>query len=115
MQLTYSQSIAAGATFDPLDGWNNQYPEANGVVRLIHNATAVGVVCSLTSGNVQLLQEAPVPGGGTAGTLPTEFNATPVMEKVGKGKRLSARYRNTTAGAITVNGTVDLVTRAGGR
>lgn len=111
MQLTVSQSIAAGATFDALDGWNNQYPEVNGALKIVHNATAVGVVCSIFSGNSSILQEAPVPAGGTAGQFPSEFAVTPVVEKVAKGKRLSARYRNTTGAAITINTTIDLITK----
>lgn len=115
MQLTFSQSLAAGATFDPAEGWNNQYPERAGILQLIHNATAVGIVCSLTSGNVNLLQEAPVPSGGVAGVLPTSFSATPILEKVPARARISARYRNTTAGAITINGTLDIAEKGGRR
>lgn len=108
MQQAFTFSLAAGATFDPLEGWNNQYPERGGILQLIHNATATGIVCSLSAGNVQLLQESPVPAGGTAGVMPTAFNATPILEQVGARARLSARYRNTTAGAITVNATIDI-------
>lgn len=115
MQLTFSQSLAAGATFDPAEGWNNQYPTRGGILQLIHNATATGVVCSLTSGNTNLLQEAPVPAGGVAGVLPTSFGSTPVLEKVPARERISARYRNTTAGAITINGTLDIAEKGGRR
>lgn len=101
---TFSFALGAGVTFDPLDGWNFQLPRTASKVTLIHNATAVGVVCTFTALNTQLLQESPVPAGGTAGVFPTIFNA-PVIGpyKVGALEKLSARYTNPTGGAITVN------------
>lgn len=105
--LTFTQSIAAGATFDPLDGWNYQYVPRPGVVKLLHNATAVGLVATWTSGSDQLLQESPVPAGGTSGVIPSDLNVPPVIDQVAQGDRQSIRYRNPTGGAIIVNGMVD--------
>lgn len=110
--LTFTQSIAAGATFDPLDQWNYQYVPGPGIVKLNHNATAVGLLATFTSGSDQLLQEAPVPAGGTSGVIPSDFTVPPIVDKVGKQDRLSIRYRNPTGGAIIVNGNVDY-TRGG--
>lgn len=105
--LMWTQSIAAGATFDPLDGWNYQYVPAPGVISILHNATAVGIVATVTSGSDQLLQEAPVPAGGVAGVIPSSLNVPPVVDAVGPNDRQSIRYRNTSAGAVTVNGSID--------
>lgn len=105
--FTWTQSIAAGATFDPLDGWNYQYAPAPGVIQILTNATATGVVATITSGSDQLLQEAPVPAGGTAGVLPSSFTVPQITDAVAANDRISIKYRNTTAGAITVNGTID--------
>lgn len=105
--LTWTQSVAAGATFNPLDGWNYEFVPAPGVVTYIHNATAVGMVVTITSGSDQLLQEAPVPAGGTAGVIPSALNVAPITDAVGAGDRQAVRYRNPTGGAITVNGIVD--------
>lgn len=109
MQATFTFSLAAGATFDPLDGWNNQIPRKASKVTLIHNATATGVQCNFTAQDRNVLQNSPVPAGGVAGVFPTVFNA-PVIgpAKVQAGEKLSARFNNTTAGAITVNVVVDL-------
>jgi hypothetical protein len=109
-QSTFSFSLAAGAIFDPLDGWNYQLPRKASKVTLIHNATAVGIICTFTALDRQILQASPVPAGGTAGVFPTIFNA-PVIgpTKVGALEKLSARYQNTTAGAITVNVVADVV------
>ena len=110
MQATFTFSLAAGATFDPLDGWNYQIPAKPSKLTVIHNATGPGITCTLTALNRQLLQSSPVPAGGTAGVFPTVFNA-PVIGplKVGALEKLSARYTNTTAGALTVNVVADIV------
>lgn len=105
--FTWSQSLAAGATFNPLDGWNYEFVPHNGVIKVLHRATAVGVVATITSGSDQLLQEAPVPAGGTAGQTPSEFNVAPIVDGVQAGDRQAIRYRNPTAGAITVDGIID--------
>jgi hypothetical protein len=103
-QRIVSQSIAAGATFDALDDWNYQYVPKNGGLKINHKASAVGLLCTIAATDRQLSQESAVPAGGTAGTTPTDFNAPPLIAKVFKGERLSAKYRNPTGGAITIDG-----------
>lgn len=105
--LTWSQSVGAGATFNPLDGWNYEFLPRPGLIKILHNATAVGMVVTVTSGSDQLLQEAPVPAGGTAGVIPSEFNVPSITDAVSAGDRQAIRYRNPTGGAITVNGVID--------
>lgn len=112
--LPFTQSIAAGATFDPLDQWNYQQIPKSGVVKLLHRATAVGLLCTFVSGSDQLQQEAPVPAGGTSGQTPSEFNVPPIVDKVEGGERLSLRYRNPTGGAIIIDGSIDYM-KMGGR
>lgn len=110
MQATFSFSLAAGATFDPLDGWNYQMPRKASKVTLIHNATGTGITCTFTALDRQILQNSAVPAGGTAGVFPTVFNA-PVIgpNRVQALEKLAARYTNGTAGALTVNVVVDIV------
>lgn len=105
--LPYSQSIAAGATFNPMTGTNYQYVGRPGIVKIIHNATAVGLVATILSGSDELMQEGPVPAGGTAGVIPSEFTVPPIVDTVAAGDLQSIRYRNPTGGAITVNGIWD--------
>lgn len=105
--FSWTQSIPAGGTFNPLSEWNYETPPRAGVMKLIHNATAAGVVAVWTSGSDQLLQEAPVPAGGTAGVIPSGFGVEPVMDPVAAFDKQRLAYRNPTAGAITVNGIID--------
>lgn len=114
-QRPYSQSIAAGATFDPLDSWQHQYTERPGVLKILDNATATGLRRVVTATDITIVQDAPVGAGGTAGVLPSDFNAPSVIERVPKGKRLSIVYTNPTGGAITVNGVADLTYGGKGR
>lgn len=113
--LPFTQSIAAGATFDPLDTWNFQYAPTAGIISILQNATAVGLLATITSGSDQLAQESPVPAGGTSGVIPSQFSVAPIIDRVKKGDRLSIRYRNPTGGAIIVNGIVDFTAAGGGR
>lgn len=112
--IIFSQSIAAGATFNPMTGTNYQYVPARGIVKILHRATAVGLVATIVSGSDELMQEGPVPAGGTAGSTPSEFNVPPIVDEVAQNDLQSIRYRNPTGGAITVDGIWDY-TAVGGR
>lgn len=105
----FTFALLAGASFDPLDGWVYQTPVRNCALTLIQNATATGVVCTVTALARLILQRSPVPAGGTAGVFPTVFNAPVVGPySIGAMEKLGARYDNPTGGTITVNVVVDL-------
>lgn len=105
--LPFTQLIAAGAIFDPLTEWIYQYIPVGGIISVCHNATAVGLLCTFSSGSDLLMEESPVPAGGTAGVLPTPFNAPVIADEVAAGDRIKLKYRNPTGGGITVNGQID--------
>ena len=105
--LTWTQSVAAGATYLPLSGWQYEYVPMGGIVRILHDATAVGMEATITAGADTLQEEAPVPAGGTAGVIPSELDVPVVQDEVAAGDRLKIKYRNTTGGAVTVNGSID--------
>lgn len=105
--LIVSQSVAAGATFNPFDGWQYEYIPRPGVVKMAFRASAVGMVGTITSGSDTLMEESPVQAGGTAGVTPNDLNTPPLIDAVDGGDRLKARFRNTTGGAITVDGYCD--------
>lgn len=114
-QFPWSQSIAAGATFDPLATWDYQTPDTDVAVEVIDRATAVGVLRQLKSGGQAITQEGPVQAGGTAGTIPARLSTEPQTGKGYAQKKLSVFYRNPTAGAITVDGMIIATPISGAR
>lgn len=101
----FTASVAAGATYLPLSTWQFRFPPQDGLLEVLVNATAVGVVQNLTTGPESIVQsECPVQAGGTAGVIPARLTCEPIVDKVMKGEEIVHTFRNTTAGAITVNG-----------
>lgn len=111
--LSWSQSIAAGATFNPLSDWMYETPDGNGVVEVLERATATGLVSAVTAAGQNIKQEGPVQAGGTAGTLPSRLNSEPYVGTVKRNQKLRVAYRNPTAGAITVDGIIVLTLKGG--
>lgn len=105
--LTWSQSVAGGATFQPLSGWQYEYIPFGGAIRILTDATAVGIVATVTSGSDTLQERSPVSAGGTAGVLPSQLDVPEIVDAVAAGDRQKILYENTTGGAITVNGFID--------
>lgn len=102
----FSQSVAAGATYNPLERWQYERVPIGGQVTLLHRATAVGVVATFYSGSDTLLQRTQIPAGGTAGNTPTAFDVPTISDEVAANDKLDLEYENTTGGAITVDGIV---------
>lgn len=110
----WTQSIAAGATFNPLTDWQYETPQFDGAMEVFSRATAVGLVETISSGGDTLKQEAPVQAGGTAGTTPSRLNTEPVVGRAYSGQKIRIGYRNPTGGAITIDGQIILTPVAGG-
>lgn len=110
----FTQSIAAGATFLPLQNWQFETPDVPCVVELLDRATAVGLLSFLTSGGDTIKQEANVQAGGTAGTTPSRLNTEPITGKANAFQKLLLQYRNPTGLAITIDGVVNLIPIGGG-
>ena len=105
----YSSSVAAGATFRPLDGWQYQYLPWPAEVTVLSRATAIAMVQVYTSGSETIVEESPVQAGGTAGTTPSPLN-TPVQGWLAAaGDLLKLSFRNTSGAAITVDGIIEVV------
>lgn len=115
VQLVYSQSITAGATFNPLTVWDYETPDVDGEIEVIEKATAIGLIGDIKSAGDTVKQAANIQAGGTAGSTPSVLNTTPTVGRVGKFKKLSVNYRNPTGGAITVDGVITFVPRGGRR
>jgi len=106
-QLTWVQSIAAGAVFRPLDGWQYLYIPFGGMIKINHDAAAVGVVVTITSGSDTLQERSPVSAGGTAGVIPSDLDIPPIMDEVAAGDLQKISYENTSGGAVSVQGMID--------
>jgi hypothetical protein len=115
IQFPWSQSIAAGALFNPLDGWDYETPDTDVAVEIFHRATAVGLVAVVKTGGFAIGQEGPVPAGGTAGVPPGRLNLDPITGRGFSSRKLSVNYRNPTGGAIVVDGYIVATPIAGGR
>lgn len=104
-QFNFSTSIAGGGTALPLGTWQFRFPPRASLLELMVNATAVGIVMNLTTGAESIVQaESPVAAGGTAGVLPARLSTEPIVDKVDPGEEIVLSLRNTTGGAVTVNG-----------
>ena len=107
--LTWTQSIAAGATFEPLTGWQYEYSPWGGHIEIVHDTVgAGGVVATISSGSDTLQERSPVSGGGAAGSLPSALNQLPISDDIAAGDRLKIFYENTSGAAIVCNGTIVL-------
>lgn len=112
--FVWTQSIAAGATFNPLTDWQYETPDFDGMVEIFSRATATGLLATISSAGDTLQQESPVQAGGTAGTTPSRLNTEPVVGRCAKFQKIRVGYRNPTGGAITIDGQV-ILTPLGGR
>jgi hypothetical protein len=103
--ITWSQLIGIGATFQPLNGWQYEYAPFGGNLEIVHDAAAVGVVATITSGSDTLQERSPVSSGGAIGVMPSALDRLPVVDEVAAGDRMKILYENTTGAAVNVQGT----------
>jgi len=105
----FTQAIVAGATFNPLVGWQYQYLPWPAEVSVLARATAVAMVNVYTSGSETIVEESPTQAGGTAGVTPSSLN-TPVQGwHAAAGDLLKLNYRNTSGGTITLDGIIEVM------
>ncbi len=75
---------------------------------MLSRATAVAMVQVFTSGSETIVEESPTQAGGTAGVTPSSLN-TPIQGwHAAGGDRLKLAYRNTSGGAITLDGIIEI-------
>jgi len=105
----FTQAVLAGASFNPLVGWQYQYLPWPAEVSVLARATAVAMVNVYTSGSETIVEESPTQAGGTAGVTPSSLN-TPVQGwHAAAGDLLKLNYRNTSGGTITVDGIIEVM------
>lgn len=104
----FSNALVAGASFNPLDGWQYQYLPWPAEVTVLSRATAVAVVQVYTSGSETIVEESPTQAGGTAGVTPSPLN-TPVQGwMAAAGDLLKLTFRNTSGATITIDGIIEV-------
>lgn len=103
--LTWTQSVAAGTTFTPLNGWQYEYAPFRGTIEIVHDSDGLGVVATITSGSDTLQERSPVSSGGAIGVMPSALDRLPVVDEVAAGDRLKILYENTGGTASNVQGT----------
>ncbi len=107
--FSFTENVAAGATFEPLTGWQYARLPFAAEITVLARAVAVGVVNTYTSGAETIVEESPVQSGGTAGVIPSPLN-TPVQGWMGAAfDLLKLRYRNTSGAAINVDGIIEVI------
>ena len=107
--FTFSNSVAAAATNEPLTGWQYVYLPWPAEVTVLARATAVDMVATYTSGSETIVEESPVQAGGTIGVIPSPLN-TPVQGwEAAAGDLLKLRYRNTSGAAIQIDGIIEVI------
>jgi len=104
--LTWNQSVAAGGTFLPLNGWQYEYAPFGGTIEIVHDVFGVGMVATVTSGSDTLQERSPVSSGGAVGVMPSALDRLPVVDEVAAGDRIKILYENTTGAALNVQGTI---------
>jgi hypothetical protein len=112
--FVWNQSIAAGATFNPLQDWQYETPYFDGMMEVFSRATATGLLETISAAGDTLKQDSPVQAGGTSGTTPSRLNTEPVVGKCAKFQKIRIGYRNPTGGAITIDGQIILTPLGGG-
>lgn len=102
--IMIEQSVAAGAVNNNLvSGSAFEFARARQVVSMGWVQSATGGFMTLQAGADIVAEEFSVPILTTYPTIPDQMYFTDIMES---GDRLVARYRNPTAGALTVRGVV---------
>lgn len=108
-RLQFSQAVAAGATFDPLQASIYRYLPWSAFLSMVVWTTATGVFVQALSGSELILPECPIDfGAPAAGRIPRAgFDVTPLEFAAPAGDLLQLIFRNSTAGPLTISGFID--------
>lgn len=106
--LPFTTTMTANGVATPLVGWQYEYLPWPAAVKILMRSTgaANNVQAAITSGAQQIIPEAPVQVGGTAGVTPAELNTPPITFRAPRGDRLSIRLRETAGATPVVDGIV---------
>lgn len=108
-QLPFSQALTANQLgFNPVSsaGWQYEFLPWPARCVLLVRATDNNERMTVYSGSETIQERAPVQGGGTAGTTPSQLNTEPVVWRAAVRDRIKIVIDNTTAGTPTVDGLI---------
>lgn len=107
-RITINQSVAAGATVDLFANSQYRYLPWHARVRIMLQTTATGVNQQVFAGSEAIQPASPIDATGTANKLPTVFTVDPLDFVASAGDLVQINAINTTAGALSVTGVVDV-------
>jgi hypothetical protein len=108
-RFQFSTSVGAGATADIFAGSIYRYLPFNALMELYVWTTATGVFLQALAGSELIQPESPIDfGAPAAGRMPTVFSISPLTFEASAGDLMQVLVRNSTAGALTVSGFIDL-------
>lgn len=113
--FTFSGTVGIGASLNPLQQsgapWKYDRAPYDATVEILCNSTLASLLLTLTAGSDEIMQEAPISIGGTAGVLPGRLNIEPITFQVKAGDLIQPRFRNTNAAANTLNFSIEMTRR----
>jgi hypothetical protein len=90
----------------PLAGWQYETMPYPARVKIIQNATTVGVRTTVYTGSQTILQKSPCSGSGTIGLIPTDYVTNPWTFTAAQGDKIIITNDEVLAGTPTVNGII---------
>jgi hypothetical protein len=104
--LTRVQALTANQRgYNPFQGWQYEYAPYRALVRvgLNHTGAASSVQGAAFVGSQNVVERGPMPGGGTAGTMPSPLNFPYFEYVVEAGDRIQWSIDETAGATPTVN------------
>ncbi len=105
--LPFTHTHVANGVHNPLEGWQYEYLPFPALVEIAYVSTDVNVVATITSGSDTLVEDSPVPGGGTIG-IPPAADLPMLQDIAAAGDRLKVRFRETAGGTPSIAGWIRL-------
>lgn len=104
--FAWAADVPIGGIYEPLAGWQYERMPMDAVIKILHSAEVLGLICTITSGSDTLMDESPVTVFGAVGVLPSENDVEPIVDQVSAGDKIRIRYRNPTGGAFEAHGCI---------
>src|SRR5260370_10909490 len=102
-QLVFSTALTANQLgLNPISGWQYEFLPWPAQIILLLRSTDVNLRATVYSGSETIQERAPVQGGGTAGTTPSELNTAAISWLAAAGDPIKVVIAYNTAGTPTI-------------